>query len=113
MNLYISPSLYVSPVLAYIGHGAGFAFLGSFLTLLGGLLLGIVSVLVWPFRMAWRAATGRQGYKNAKIRKLIFIGLDGLDPGLAERFMTAGKLPNLAGCVSRAGSTGCAPLFRR
>src|SRR5476649_2895437 len=96
MNLYISPSLYVSPVLAYIGPGAGFAFLGSFLTLLGGLLLGIVSVLVWPFRMAWRAATGRQGYKNAKIRKLIFLGLDGLDPGLAERFMTAGKLPNLA-----------------
>ena len=103
MNLYISPSLYVSPVLAYIGPGAGFAFLGSFLTLLGGLLLGIVSVLVWPFRMAWRAATGRQGYKNAKIRKLIFLGLDGLDPGLAERFMTAGKLPNLARLREQGG----------
>jgi predicted AlkP superfamily phosphohydrolase/phosphomutase len=103
MNLYISPSLYVSPVLAYIGPGAGFAFLGSFLTLLGGLLLGIVSVLVWPFRMAWRAATGRQGYKNAKIRKLIFLGLDGLDPGLAEKFMAAGKLPNLARLRQQGG----------
>ena len=103
MNLYISPSLYVSPVLAYIGPGAGFAFLGSFLTLLGGLLLGIVSVLVWPFRMAWRAATGRQGYKNAKIRKLIFLGLDGLDPGLAEKFMAAGKLPNLARLREQGG----------
>jgi len=103
MTLYISPSFPISPVLAYIGPGAGFAFLGSFLTLLGGLLLGIVSVLVWPFRMAWRAATGRQGYKNAKIQKLIFLGLDGLDPSLAEKFMAAGKLPNLARLREQGG----------
>ena len=44
-----------TPELAYIGPGAGFAFLGSFLTLLGGLLLGLLSVLMWPFRMAVRA----------------------------------------------------------
>ena len=37
--------------LAYIGPGAGFAFLGSFLTLLVALLLGLVSLLIWPFRM--------------------------------------------------------------
>jgi predicted AlkP superfamily phosphohydrolase/phosphomutase len=81
---------------AYIGPGAGFAFLGSFLAVLGGLLLGLVSLLTWPFRMIWRAITGRQGYKRAKIRKLIFLGLDGLDPGLVERYMKAGKLPNFA-----------------
>src|ERR1022692_2892198 len=89
-------SLPLSPHLAYIGPGAGFAFLGSFLTLLGGLLLGLISVLLWPFRIAWGALTGRQGYKNAKIRKLIFLGLDGLDPSLAERYMAEGKLPNLS-----------------
>src|SRR5437763_5350025 len=83
------------PDLAYIGPGAGFAFLGSFLTLLGGVLLGIGSLLVWPFRMAIRAFRGQQGYKNAKIKKLIFLGLDGLDPALAERYMAEGKLPNL------------------
>src|ERR1019366_650614 len=88
-------SLLFTPHLAYIGPGAGFAFLGSFLTLLGGLLLGLISVLLWPFRMAWGALTGRQGYKHAKIRKLIFLGLDGLDPSLAERYMAEGKLPNL------------------
>src|SRR5437764_3583303 len=80
----------------YIGPGAGFAFLGSFLTLLGGVLLGIGSLLVWPFRMAIRAFRGQQGYKNAKIKKLIFLGLDGLDPALAERYMAEGKLPNLS-----------------
>jgi predicted AlkP superfamily pyrophosphatase or phosphodiesterase len=80
----------------YIGPGAGFAFLGSFLALLGGVLLGLASLLLWPFRMAIRAVRGQQGYKNAKIRKLIFLGLDGLDPALAERYMAEGKLPNFA-----------------
>jgi predicted AlkP superfamily phosphohydrolase/phosphomutase len=82
--------------LAYIGPGAGFAFLGSFLAVIGGVLLGLISVLTWPFRLLWRALTGGQGYRKAKIRKLIFLGLDGLDPGLVERYMKAGKLPNFA-----------------
>src|ERR1700682_3297400 len=89
-------SLHFTPEFAYIGPGAGFAFLGSFLTLLGGLLLGLASVLMWPFRMTMRAIRGQQGYKHAKVRKLIFLGLDGLDPGLAERYMSEGKLPNLS-----------------
>jgi predicted AlkP superfamily phosphohydrolase/phosphomutase len=88
-------NLPIAPELAYIGPGAGFAFLGSFLTLLGGILLGIISVLLWPFRMAMRAVSGKKGYKHAKVKKLIFLGLDGLDPGLAERYMSEGKLPNL------------------
>ena len=87
--------IHVTPELAYIGPGAGFAFLGSFLTLLGGVLLGLASLLLWPFRMAVRAVKGQQGYKHAKIQKLIFLGLDGLDPALAERYMAEGKLPNL------------------
>ncbi len=96
-------SLHFAPHLAYIGPGAGFAFLGSFLALLGGLILGLISVLLWPFRIVWCVLTGRQGYKNAKIRKLIFLGLDGLDPTLAERYMAEGKLPNL----TRLRDTGC------
>src|SRR4051812_14833846 len=92
-----------TPELAYIGPGAGFAFLGSFLTLLGGLLLGLLSVLMWPFRMAVRAIRGQQGYKHAKIRKLIFLGLDGLDPALAERYMSEGGLPNLSRLREQGG----------
>ncbi len=82
--------------LAYIGPGAGFAFLGSFLTLITSLVLSIVSLLVWPFRMAWLLVSRRQGFRKARIKKLIFLGLDGFDPGLAERFMSEGKLPNLS-----------------
>jgi len=82
--------------LAYIGPGAGFAFLGSFLTLITSLLLSLVSFLAWPFRMIWLLVNRRQGYRKAHVKKLIFLGLDGFDPTLAERFMAEGKLPNLS-----------------
>ncbi len=88
--------------LAYIGPGAGFVFLGSFLTLLGSLLLSIFSFLFWPIRMTWRALVRRRGLRRASVRKLIFLGLDGLDPNLTERFLAEGKLPNL----SRLRETG-------
>src|SRR4051794_20404050 len=84
----------------YIGPGAGFAFIGSFLTLLGSLFLTVGSFLSWPFRMLWMVARGRRGYRNAKVNKLVFLGLDGFDPGLAERFMAEGKLPNFSRLAS-------------
>ena len=96
-------SLPLHPELAYIGPGAGFAFLGSFLSILGGVLLGLLSFLLWPIRVLWGAVTGRQGYRRAKIKKLIFLGLDGLDPGLAERYMKEGKLPNLSRLREQGG----------
>jgi len=83
-------------VLAYVGPGAGFAFLGSFLSIVAGFFLTLASLLAWPFRMAWRVARRRHGFRNARARRAIFLGLDGLDPGLAERFMNEGRLPNLA-----------------
>jgi predicted AlkP superfamily phosphohydrolase/phosphomutase len=96
--------------LAYIGPGAGFAFLGSFLAVLAGFFLTLASLLSWPFRMAWRALRRRQGFRHARIRKLIFVGLDGLDPARTERLMEEGRLPNLArlrehGCYRRLRTT--------
>ena len=88
--------------LAYIGPGAGFAFLGSFLALLGSLLASLISLLAWPFRLLYRLALRRQGFRHARVGKLVFLGLDGLDPKLTERYMAEGKLPNL----SRLKETG-------
>lgn len=83
-------------LLGYVGPGAGFAFLGSLLSLLTGFLLGVFSLLVWPFRMAWRLVRRRGGFRKARVKKVIFLGLDGLDPRLAEKFMADGMLPNLS-----------------
>jgi hypothetical protein len=78
--------------LAYIGPGAGFAFLGSLLTLLLSLLASLVSLLFWPFRMLW--AILRKS-RRPGIQKVIFLGLDGLEPEFAEKLMAEGTLPNL------------------
>ena len=85
----------LSPFLAYIGPGAGFAFLGSFLSLAISLLLTIGSFLAWPFRTAWAVLRRKQGFRRSKVQRIIFLGLDGLDPNLTERFMAEGKMPNL------------------
>jgi predicted AlkP superfamily phosphohydrolase/phosphomutase len=84
------------PLFGYIGPGAGFAFLGSFLSLIASFFLTAGSLLLWPFRVARAAVRRRRGFRRAKVRRLIFLGLDGLDPRLAERFMAEGKLPNLS-----------------
>lgn len=83
------------PLEAYVGPGAGFAFVGSLFSLLAAFAAGAFALIVLPFRMAWRAVRGAQGYRKARIRKLIFLGLDGLEPDLVEKYLGEGRLPNL------------------
>ena len=71
-----------APLAAYVGPGAGFAFVGSLFSLLAAFVAGGFALIVLPFRLAWRAVRGAQGYRKARIRKLIFLGLDGLEPDL-------------------------------
>ncbi len=99
-----------APFLAYIGPGAGFAFLGSFLTLLISFFLTAGSFLAWPFRTAWAVARRKRRLRRARVKRIIFLGLDGLDPKLTEQFMAEGKMPNLSrlkeqGCFHRLRTT--------
>jgi predicted AlkP superfamily phosphohydrolase/phosphomutase len=80
---------------AYIGPGAGFAFFGSFLSIAISLLASLISLLIWPFRILILALR-RGGSGKAKVKRAIFLGLDGLDPVLTEKWMAEGKLPNLS-----------------
>jgi predicted AlkP superfamily phosphohydrolase/phosphomutase len=84
-----------APFFAYIGPGAGFAFLGSFLSILGSFFLTLGSFLLWPVRTLRALILRERGFRKAKVRRIIFLGLDGLDPRLTERYMAEGKLPNL------------------
>jgi len=81
---------------AYIGPGAGFAFLSSFLVLFLTFFLAIFSFLSWPFRLILRVIRGQKAFKRSKIHKLIILGLDGLEPTLAEKLMTEGKLAHFS-----------------
>jgi predicted AlkP superfamily phosphohydrolase/phosphomutase len=94
---------------AYIGPGAGFAVLGSFAVIFVTMLLAGASLLVWPFRMAWRAMRRRTKSKPL-VKRLIVVGFDGQEPTITERMMAEGKLPNMQklsdqGCYSRLRST--------
>lgn len=85
----------LSPVPAYIGPGAGFALGGSFLFALAGIALALLALLLWPARVTIRSLRGRGRRRGAKARRVVVLGLDGLDPVLARRWMDEGQLPHL------------------
>ena len=87
--------------LAYIGPGAGFAFLGSFLAIVLSLAASFVSLCIWPFRILWLILRRKGRFGDARAKKVIILGLDGLEPKLTERWMAEGKLPNLRALAER------------
>jgi predicted AlkP superfamily phosphohydrolase/phosphomutase len=91
-----------APAAAYVGPGAGIAFVSSFLVLLTTGVLAFFSLLLWPFRTAWRFIR-RTRRPKAKIKRLIVVGLDGQDPNLTDRFLEEGKLPHF----KRLAEQGC------
>lgn len=94
--------LAATPAHAYVGPGAGFVLLSSFLVLFTTIIVAAVSLLLWPLKLAWR--TARRGRRpTPRIGRLIIMGFDGHDPKLTDRFLAAGKLPNFA----RLASNGC------
>jgi predicted AlkP superfamily phosphohydrolase/phosphomutase len=91
-----------APAEAYIGPGAGFALLSSFLVLFTTIVVAILSILFWPFRALWRLMRGKRA-PRAAIDRLIIVGLDGQDPNLTDRYMREGLLPNFKK-LTKAGS---------
>src|SRR5512134_3283697 len=82
-----------TPAEAYVGPGAGFAVLSSFLVLFTTIVVAVFSMLLWPFRVLWRWLRGKRA-PRAAIGRLVIVGLDGQDPALTDRFMREGLLPN-------------------
>ena len=86
---------WAAPAVAYIGPGAGFALGGSVLVGLAGMLVAIGAVLLWPIRTLLRVLRSGRRRGRARARRVIVLGLDGLDPGLVKMAMREGRLPNL------------------
>ncbi len=81
---------------AYAGPGAGFAVLSSFWTIFVAFLYSFYALVTWPVRQLLRLFRGRRAYGKAQVKRVVIVGFDGMDPELASRFMSEGKLPNLA-----------------
>ncbi len=87
--------LLARPALAYVGPGAGIAVAGSLLVLVGTFFLAIGIVLTWPIKAVVRIFV-RRGMPKAKVKRVVVLGLDGFDPGLARKYMGEGRMPNLS-----------------
>ncbi|MBI2822887.1 MAG: alkaline phosphatase family protein [Acidobacteria bacterium] len=101
------------PAAAYVGPGAGFAFVSSFFSLFLALVYSMLALLLWPLRRLIRLLR-RQPRRAASVRRAVIVGLDGLDPDLASRYMSEGKLPHLAELRQRGTfrplQTTCPPI---
>ena len=87
--------------LAYIGPGAGFALAGSFLAVFGALVSAISMLLLWPIRRLLRILFKRHPPRKPRFKRIVILGLDGLDHKLTTRLLAEGKLPNLAALQSQ------------
>jgi predicted AlkP superfamily phosphohydrolase/phosphomutase len=95
---------------AYIGPGAGFALAGSFLAVFAAFLSAVLLLLTWPVRLLWRALFGGRALARSRFRRVVVLGLDGLDYSLTEKMLAEGKLPHLEalrkqGCFKPLGTT--------
>jgi predicted AlkP superfamily phosphohydrolase/phosphomutase len=83
-----------APAAAYIGPGAGFAFVSSLFILLTTMVLAVATLLTWPIRLVVQKVRGNRALAASRVARVIVLGLDGQDPELTEQLMEEGVLPN-------------------
>jgi predicted AlkP superfamily phosphohydrolase/phosphomutase len=89
---------------AYIGPGAGFAFVSSFFILLITFFLALLTFLFWPIRFLVKTFRRKRPlHTKYDVKRVVIVGLDGMDPELASQYMKEGKLPNLSK-LSKSGT---------
>ena len=112
--LFLLPAFVVlflpSQAHAYIGPGSGFALAGSFFAAFAAICSAVLLLLTWPLRLVARALFGRRTPAGGRFKRVVVLGLDGLDHGLTEQLLAQGKLPHLAalrkqGCFKPLGTT--------
>jgi predicted AlkP superfamily phosphohydrolase/phosphomutase len=86
---------------AYIGPGAGFALAGSFFAVFAAVGSALLTFITWPARLIQRTLFGWRALRKARFKRVVILGLDGMDHGLTQSMLDEGKLPNLAGLRDR------------
>ncbi len=79
------------PLSAYVGPGAGFAFVGSFLFIVAAFFLALFNFLTFPFRALLRLLKRRHTLRRSRFRRVILVGFDGMDYRLYRQFRQAGQ----------------------
>jgi predicted AlkP superfamily phosphohydrolase/phosphomutase len=95
---------------AYIGPGAGFAVATTLVAFFVAMFSGLAAIFLWPIRWLLRFVRGRRALARARVKRFVVLGLDGMEPTLADKYMAEGKMPNLkrlkeTGTYTRLGTT--------
>jgi predicted AlkP superfamily phosphohydrolase/phosphomutase len=91
----VTAVLFIAPeAQAYIGPGAGFAIVGSFMAFFLAFVAAAISIVLWPIRAVYMFVRRRMLGLNPLVRRVIVLGLDGLDPKIAQELMDEGRMPN-------------------
>jgi len=105
------------PAHAYVGPGAGFGIVTSFLVFLNALLASLLSLLIWPISIVRRFLRRRGLPLEPAARRVVVLGLDGLSPDIVEKLFAEGELPEMrkvaeTGSFSRLRTTcpGISPV---
>ncbi len=95
--LLVSAVIVIAPgaAYAYIGPGAGFAFMTSFLILFATFFLAFFFFLTWPIRFLIKKIRRRGKVLEGRVDKVIILGFDGLDPGRLHECLKKGIMPNV------------------
>lgn len=72
--------------------------------------MAMATIAFWPIQWLMRKCTVKKRIKPEKYKRVIIVGLDGLAPGLLDKYIAAGNLPNFEalskeGSYSRLGTT--------
>ena len=95
---------------AYVGPGAGFAIGTTLFAFFVAFFSGLAAIFLWPIRWLFRSIRGRRAMAKARVKRFVILGLDGMEPTLAEKYMAEGKMPHLSrlardGSFLRLGTT--------
>lgn len=75
------------PLCAYVGPGAGFAFVGSFFFVFVAFFLAIVNFLTFPVRSLIRFLRRLGSRKKALFKRVVIVGFDGMDYRLLKKWL--------------------------
>jgi predicted AlkP superfamily phosphohydrolase/phosphomutase len=79
----------------YIGPGGGFAVTASVVTVVVLAVTVVLGPVIFPISAMWHLLRRVRSRCRSPFRRVVVLGLDGLDAGVAREMMDAGQLPNL------------------
>ncbi|MEN8208537.1 MAG: alkaline phosphatase family protein [Candidatus Fermentibacteria bacterium] len=80
---------------AYVGPGAGFGIVTSFVVFLNAIFVSLLSALIWPVTIFIKIYRRRRREYPAAARRVIILGLDGFSPDIAEKLISEDRMPSL------------------